>query len=453
VTYPYEPNSSQPAYRRPSYDASPPHPAPGALSDRAVADMSARFGARLLDGFILIGLVIPIGLVSRLVDVAISFGTFRSLGPPLSTLLSAMFIVVWFGYEPMMTAKFGATIGKRALKIAVVRADDGGIPGWGSALLRSLIPFLGLFFCYVGQTLVYLSPFFDSSGRRQGWHDRVASTLVVRTDQRGLMPAPWSVFPETYGGAAESAVPSGDVSPRVPTSSESPVSGAKTSPAPTTGPAGYDQTRITWTREWIALAAVMLLLLGVAGVAVSLTQRSPTPTANSSTTVPSTGWPPSPSLSTVASNAPGQVAAVGSEQSRSARDLYGLHVSSLVDSAAGGVDTGVAVRVGQSIKIRASGTTTYGYESAPCAGLPFVDAAGHRQLNGVACPVKYDGNMPVPTAPVGSLIGRVGSSSRWYEVGTNIVFTCSVAGELYLAYNDAKVDDDSGSYLVDITVT
>jgi uncharacterized RDD family membrane protein YckC len=28
--------------------------------------------------------------------------------------------------------------------------------------------------------VVYLSPFFDSSGRRQGWHDMAAKTVVIR---------------------------------------------------------------------------------------------------------------------------------------------------------------------------------------------------------------------------------------------------------------------------------
>jgi hypothetical protein len=37
----------------------------------------------------------------------------------------------------------------------------------------------GGFFCGIGQTLTYVSPFFDSSGWQRGWHDKVAKTQVI----------------------------------------------------------------------------------------------------------------------------------------------------------------------------------------------------------------------------------------------------------------------------------
>ena len=66
--------------------------------------------------------------------------------------------------------------------IKVVRADDGGIRGWGKSIgrwmvlvLPSLIPIGG----FLLVLLVYLSPTFDD--RRQGWHDKAAATVVVRS--------------------------------------------------------------------------------------------------------------------------------------------------------------------------------------------------------------------------------------------------------------------------------
>ncbi len=53
------------------------------------------------------------------------------------------------------------------LGIRIVRTEDGRVPGWVPAILRWLVPFVGSFVCGIGQLVVYLSPFFDSSGRRQ----------------------------------------------------------------------------------------------------------------------------------------------------------------------------------------------------------------------------------------------------------------------------------------------
>lgn len=85
-------------------------------------------------------------------------------------------------YEFGLIATRGATIRKQALGIRVVRSIDAGLPGWGKAFGRwfllvglGFVPFFGglavLLFC--------LSPLFDSSGRRQGWHDMGVGTVVI----------------------------------------------------------------------------------------------------------------------------------------------------------------------------------------------------------------------------------------------------------------------------------
>ena len=63
----------------------------------------------------------------------------------------------------------------------VVREQDGGLPGWGQSALRWLIPQVAGLVCGLVTLLVYLSPFFDNTGRQQGWHDKVAKTLVVNS--------------------------------------------------------------------------------------------------------------------------------------------------------------------------------------------------------------------------------------------------------------------------------
>jgi len=128
-----------------------------------------------------------------------------------------------------------------------------------------------------------------------------------------------------------------------------------------------------------------------------------------------------------------------------------LMVSSRDDPALGGTRTGINLQAGQLVTIQATGATTYGNEGAPCSGRPTVDPDGRRWNSGAACPQKFDTSTPVPTAPVGSLIGAVGSGP-WYTVGGSASFRASTSGELRLGYNDAFVTDDTGSYTVSIVV-
>lgn len=72
----------------------------------------------------------------------------------------------------------GFTVGKRVVGLRVLSATTGRPVGMGRALLRLLVPAAGSLVLGIGQLVVHLSPFFDSSGRRQGWHDKAAGTMV-----------------------------------------------------------------------------------------------------------------------------------------------------------------------------------------------------------------------------------------------------------------------------------
>lgn len=82
----------------------------------------------------------------------------------------------------------GFTIGKRVVGLRVLSATTGRPVGMGRALLRLLVPAAGSLVFGIGQLVVHLSPFFDSSGRRQGWHDKAAGTMVFDISV-GLDPA------------------------------------------------------------------------------------------------------------------------------------------------------------------------------------------------------------------------------------------------------------------------
>lgn len=68
----------------------------------------------------------------------------------------------------------GATPGKMALGLRVVRSDDGGPLATGQAIGRFLGYFVSSFVFALGFIWVAFDP------RKQGWHDKLASTVVVR---------------------------------------------------------------------------------------------------------------------------------------------------------------------------------------------------------------------------------------------------------------------------------
>jgi uncharacterized RDD family membrane protein YckC len=135
--------------------------------------MGKRLGARMID--LLIALVVSI-------PVNLPFGSFRGNGTfEVSGIAPGLIgTLIWAAYEIGLTATRGQTLGKMALGIKVVREADGGLPGGGPAALRWVIELAGSFVCCIGLILVWVSPFFDSTKRYQGWHDKVAKTFVVQ---------------------------------------------------------------------------------------------------------------------------------------------------------------------------------------------------------------------------------------------------------------------------------
>lgn len=178
------------------YGAPPPPPPPpyGASqpagpSGAQYADMGKRLVARIIDA-ILVGVVVGIlgavlfgGAATQVTTDPVTGQVTSGEGALLGAYFGwiALVIILTLAYEVVLIALRGATVGKQLMRIKVVRQADGQVPGWGPSVLRWLIPLLGSLVCGIGQYVVYLSPFFDSTKRNQGWHDKVAKTLVVQT--------------------------------------------------------------------------------------------------------------------------------------------------------------------------------------------------------------------------------------------------------------------------------
>lgn len=131
-----------------------------------------RVAAVLLD-FLIIG--IPVNIVQVLI-----FGpaAYDARNPAYFTALAFSLIVGAAYYIGMWAFADGATIGKKIMKIKIVR-HDGSPLTFGSALWRYIAYILASLPCGLGLLWVIWDP------EHRGWHDKMADTKVISTQPSG----------------------------------------------------------------------------------------------------------------------------------------------------------------------------------------------------------------------------------------------------------------------------
>jgi uncharacterized RDD family membrane protein YckC len=144
-----------------------------------------RFLAALIDGIIL---AIPMGILQAVLvaTMGLSMSNMTPDTPPdqiLATLapmfgmigLAMIFsTVLGCSYETFFLVKFGATPGKMAMGLKVVRPDGSGIQ-IGRAVGRYFAKMLSGMILYIG----YIMVGFDS--QKRGLHDMICETRVIKT--------------------------------------------------------------------------------------------------------------------------------------------------------------------------------------------------------------------------------------------------------------------------------
>lgn len=167
-------------------------PAPAAPEARVLpfAGFWVRFGAYAIDSIILwfaAGVLYMIAGVSGApsfdfgaldpmdpaADLGPLFDAMGAFGAAMGQRVLAQSAITW-AYFTLFTGVFGQTPGKMALRLKVVN-ERGEIPGLGRAAIRE-IP--GKLLSSLVLSLGFLWIAFDS--RKQGWHDKIAGTYVVR---------------------------------------------------------------------------------------------------------------------------------------------------------------------------------------------------------------------------------------------------------------------------------
>jgi uncharacterized RDD family membrane protein YckC len=83
-------------------------------------------------------------------------------------------LVLWWAYYVITTATSGGTLGKLAVGLRVT-GDDFRRPDWATVFFREVV---GRVIVTATFGLGYLWAAFDP--RKQGWHDKIADTVVLR---------------------------------------------------------------------------------------------------------------------------------------------------------------------------------------------------------------------------------------------------------------------------------
>ncbi|WP_186759289.1 RDD family protein [Arthrobacter alpinus] len=126
---------------------------------------------------ILIGVAVAVGiaLMSEKVE-----GGYRTIDFSWLLILTGIAFLLSLGYRVWLwiwEAKAGKTPGNVMLGLRTTNIE-GGPPGLLAIFLRTVIIALGSVVPYVGSVLLVVSNAWDTNGKRQGWHDKVANTLV-----------------------------------------------------------------------------------------------------------------------------------------------------------------------------------------------------------------------------------------------------------------------------------
>jgi uncharacterized RDD family membrane protein YckC len=164
---------------------------------RVPAGFGERLGALILDTLILFAVALPVVLLGVLFVAAdwetydsvctderglpyectqLSDGTALRLGLAIVLGIVVMITVSIF-YWGHFEGRRGATPGKRALGIEVVRQDTGEPIGFGRAVGRMFARWLSGQVLYLG----YLWMLWDDN--KQTWHDKIVSSIVVKAQQ------------------------------------------------------------------------------------------------------------------------------------------------------------------------------------------------------------------------------------------------------------------------------
>jgi uncharacterized RDD family membrane protein YckC len=162
----------------------------GGPATEGLASFGQRVGGAVIDGFI-VWIIMGAGFIIAAATVPES--SFENPSPGPSGFGNLMQTITWFAsaayYVIQEGRPEGATVGKKAMGIRVVRKANGAPLGFGLAIGRYLARFLDIITFGLGLLWAAWDPL------HQTFHDKAAGTLVVRSSVYPPPPKPGSAPP------------------------------------------------------------------------------------------------------------------------------------------------------------------------------------------------------------------------------------------------------------------
>lgn len=140
------------------------------MNDQEYAGFWIRTGAAIIDSILLLIIIVPI--------LTLIYGIDYWVGEPfiagfldilINYILPAIAVIIFWIYK-------SATPGKMALKLSIVDAKTGGKPSTGQFIGRYLGYYVAMIPLFLGIIWVGIDK------RKQGWHDKLAGTVVLRNN-------------------------------------------------------------------------------------------------------------------------------------------------------------------------------------------------------------------------------------------------------------------------------
>ena len=120
-----------------------------------------RFFAIFIDG-------LGVGIVSNIISGVVGAGQMTTSSSSINTLLGVLYFCYFWSAQGG-----GQTLGMRVLNIKVIRTDGSSL-----TILQAFIRYIGLLVSIACLFIGVIWAAFDAN--KQGWHDKIASTYVVR---------------------------------------------------------------------------------------------------------------------------------------------------------------------------------------------------------------------------------------------------------------------------------
>lgn len=145
------------------------------LEPAELAAPGTRLGAFLLDFLFAASMFLPSMIAVRLESLRGD-----DLAAEIGGLLSLIIWVTWMVWTLVLLHRSGQTLGKRVLRIRIVRRNGERASLPRLVLLRALPAIVMLFLPWIGPVLFLLDSAMVLSVSRRCLHDRTADTIVVR---------------------------------------------------------------------------------------------------------------------------------------------------------------------------------------------------------------------------------------------------------------------------------